>query len=166
MFPLVNEIKNIKIYKKYFCIIMTNYSFYICLLGWLASSCWENPLMHICVSSTLTDIEPTFAFYCDYFLPDLFNPYSEAIIKGWGVWTGFIIGGYNLNYIRDENDTMLMANTERKLQECLDKAVKEIRGKSSHEERINKWWTQKIKILWKLTKKGKKTSESFEIPFA
>lgn len=121
--------------------------------------------MHICVSSTLIDIEPTSGFYCDYFLPDLFNPYREAIVKEWGVWTGFIIGGHNLNYIRDANDTMLMANTEWKLQECLDKAVKESSGKSSHEERINKWWTQKIKILWKLTEKGKKTSDSFEIPF-
>lgn len=55
---------------------------------------------------------------------DLFNFYSKAILKELEVQTGFIIGGQNLSNVAIQM-TLMMADIERKLQELLDKIVKE-----------------------------------------
>lgn len=39
--------------------------------------------------------------------------------------SGFIVGSHNLTNVRCTDDTMLMVDTERKLHELLDEAVKE-----------------------------------------
>lgn len=39
----------------------------------------------------------------------------------------FIIGGHNINSIRYEDDTEMLADTERKLQEFFDEDIKENR---------------------------------------
>lgn len=47
----------------------------------------------------------------------LFNLYSEAILNELKTLSGFIIGGRNLHSIRYADDTVLMAESERKLQD-------------------------------------------------
>lgn len=59
------------------------------------------------------------------FSPHLFNQYSETVLRELDVLTGFITDGHNLNNIRYEDDTVLIADMERKLQKLLQKVVKE-----------------------------------------
>lgn len=58
------------------------------------------------------------------FSPDLFNLYSEAILREFEFLSWLIIGGYNLN-IRYADDTVWIAGTRRKLQDLLQNIVKE-----------------------------------------
>ncbi len=51
--------------------------------------------------------------------------YSEAILRELEILPGFIIGGHNLNNIRYADDTVLIADTEKKLQNLLQKVAKE-----------------------------------------
>lgn len=67
------------------------------------------------------------------FLPDLFNHYSAAILREPEVLLGFIIGGFNLNVIKYEDDSMLTSDVERKLQKLLKSKKRRIR-----ERRIKK----------------------------
>jgi len=55
--------------------------------------------------------------------PDLFNLYSEIILREISTLQGFLIGGHNLNNLRYADDTVLIAESEEKLQEILDKVV-------------------------------------------
>lgn len=55
---------------------------------------------------------------------DLFNVYNESIIRELDTLSEFMISGHNLN-ISYANDTVLMVDTERKLQNLLDRLVKE-----------------------------------------
>lgn len=63
------------------------------------------------------------------FSPDLFNRYSEAIVRELEVVPGFVIGGHNLNSIRYADVTVLIADTERTLQKLLRKLVKKSKRK-------------------------------------
>lgn len=56
---------------------------------------------------------------------DLFNLYSKAILGELEVLLGFIIRQHNLNNARYTDDTMLISETEIKLQKFRDKLVKE-----------------------------------------
>ena len=57
--------------------------------------------------------------------PDLFNLYSEKIFMELDDQQGFIVGGYNFNNARYADDAVLVAGSERKLQQMLDKVVEE-----------------------------------------
>lgn len=71
-----------------------------------------------------TKIERKVEQRCIY-SPDLFNFYSEMILRGIGNLSVFIIGRYNYNstcYVVE--DIVLIANSEEKLKELLDKFKK------------------------------------------
>lgn len=53
-----------------------------------------------------------------------FNPYSEAILRELEILLEFIISGHNLNNIRHSDDTLMIADAEKKLNEPLDNVVK------------------------------------------
>jgi len=52
--------------------------------------------------------------------PDLFNIYSEMILRNIEDVEGVKIGGYNCNNLRYADDTVLIASTEEELQEMID----------------------------------------------
>lgn len=66
------------------------------------------------------------------FSPKLFILYSEPILREQETLSEFIIGGSNLNNISYPNDTLLLADTERKRQELLDKIVKNVKKNGLH----------------------------------
>lgn len=53
------------------------------------------------------------------------NLWHPVILRGLQTLSGCIIGTINLNNIRLSYDTALKANTEKKLQDLLDKVLKE-----------------------------------------
>jgi hypothetical protein len=57
--------------------------------------------------------------------PDLYNLYSERIMKKLEGLEGFRVGGVNINNLRYADDTTLLANSSDKLQILLDKVVEE-----------------------------------------
>ena len=63
------------------------------------------------------------------FSPDLFNLYSEMILKELVDLPGLVVGGHNINNIRYADDTVLIANSEEKLKELLEKVVEESKNK-------------------------------------
>src|SRR5215469_12443980 len=48
-------------------------------------------------------------------LPELFNLYSEMIIREIKGLEGIRLNGYNINNIRDADDTVIVADSEEKL---------------------------------------------------
>lgn len=56
---------------------------------------------------------------------DLFNRYSDAILRELEILPRFITGGHSLNNRRYADDTVPIADMERKLQDLLQKVVKE-----------------------------------------
>lgn len=72
------------------------------------------------------------------FSPDLFNFYNEAIMRELDVLPGFIIVSHNLK-IRYADDTVVIADTEKKLQELLQKEIKENEKKGLNIKRYNIW---------------------------
>ena len=54
--------------------------------------------------------------------PDLFSLYGEVILRDLVALPGFKIGGRNLNNIRYADDTVLIADSEQKLQDLVDAA--------------------------------------------
>ena len=66
--------------------------------------------------------------------PDLFNLYSEQILREIKDLKGLVIGGYNMNNLRYADDTVLISDSRDQLQEILDKVVEESakRGLSSN----------------------------------
>ena len=52
--------------------------------------------------------------------PDLFNLYSEDILRNLSEARGLIIGGCNINNLRYADDIVLIADSREKLQEMLD----------------------------------------------
>src|SRR5579871_5581650 len=57
--------------------------------------------------------------------PDLFNLYSEIIMRSIQDMKGISIGGYNINNLRYADDTVLIAEKEVHLQEMLNTIAKE-----------------------------------------
>ena len=57
--------------------------------------------------------------------PDLFNLYSETILRNLEDTPGLKVNGENLNNLRYADDTVLMAESEAQLQKLLDIVVKE-----------------------------------------
>ncbi len=57
--------------------------------------------------------------------PDLFNLYSEMILRALEDLKGVHVGGRNVNNLRYADDTVLIAESQAKLQELLDKVVEE-----------------------------------------
>ena len=52
--------------------------------------------------------------------PDLFNLYSETILRNLEDISGLKVNGENLNNLRYADDTVLIAESERQLQSLLD----------------------------------------------
>ena len=57
--------------------------------------------------------------------PDLFNLYSETILRNIEDCQGMKINGQNLNNLRYADDTILMAESDDQLQKLLDIVVLE-----------------------------------------
>ena len=57
--------------------------------------------------------------------PDLFNLYSEQILKELKDFKGLVIGGYNMNNLRYADDTVSISDSRNQLQEISDKVTVE-----------------------------------------
>src|SRR5215469_6138849 len=75
--------------------------------------------------------------------PDLFNLYSEMIMREIKELEGIDLNGYNINNIRYADDTVLVADSEEKLQSLLD-VLNEVRERKGL--KINKSKTEVMVI--------------------
>ena len=64
--------------------------------------------------------------------PDLFNYYSESILKILEQEKGLNLGGHNITNIRYADDIILIAESVNDLQRILDVVVREITKKGMH----------------------------------
>ena len=66
--------------------------------------------------------------------PDLFNLYSEMIFRSIENMPGIAVGGYNVNNLRYADDTVLVAKSEKEIQQLITTIVEEKRKQRSHLE--------------------------------
>ena len=59
------------------------------------------------------------------FSPDLFNLYSEIIMRELDGQKGFVVGGHNINNLRYADDTVLLAESEKRSTKVLDIIVEQ-----------------------------------------
>ena len=62
-------------------------------------------------------------------MPDLFNLYSELILRELEDLPGLVVGGQNVNNIRYADETVLIVDSEEKLKKLLSKVVEESKNK-------------------------------------
>lgn len=94
----------------------------------------------------------------------LLNLYSEAFLRELEVLPGFIIGGHNLKNIRYTDDTVLIADTERKLQNLLQKVAKESEKKGLSIKKTECMVLSKIiSECWTISSKMRKRLEAKEM---
>ena len=66
--------------------------------------------------------------------PDLFSIYSNIIMRALEGMPGIKVGGYNMNNIRYADDTVLISDNVKELQEMLDTVVRESEKKRTISE--------------------------------
>ena len=81
--------------------------------------------------------------------PDLFSIYSEIIMRAIEGMPSIKVGGYNMNNIRYADDTVLIADNEKELQEMLDTVVRESKNKG-----LYLWIKRKPKSCMVISKKN------------
>ena len=113
---LLKMLMNLNIYGKDICLIWSLY--------WDQSSCIriENKM------SEYTKFKRGVCPGC-VLSPDLFNLCSEMILWETEDLKGFIIGGWNINNLGYEDDTVLIAKSRKELKDLLDKVVEESKKK-------------------------------------
>ena len=95
--------------------------------------------------------------------PDMFNLYSEKILKSIENMKGVKVGGRNINNLRYADDTTLIAGSNDDLQRMLDKVIMESEKAGMH---LNTKKTvcmvvlkKKDKPVCKITVRGKKLQQ-------
>ena len=89
--------------------------------------------------------------------PDLFSLYTEVIMRNIKEMEGFSVGGVNINNLRYADDTIIIADSEQKLQNLMDVIVDESGNKGLD---INK---EKSYVVFGISKKAENPNCSIRV---